>query len=453
MPRLGDDVYILSLILFMAFLVVGYVFRNRMLEYIYDPFFQVSILSFFSAFFVVPFLMLTKTSRYQVFEYSLDAQMKYLIFTSIFSFVFSLLAIFAAKSKWLINRGDVVFIVARMQPSEKNIHWLLLLVLAFPLMYPIYEIGSKILAMGYGIYLANRIIVASGSGYLFVALIFPVFISLMLAVNYVVRRGLSFRTIVLCIIGLIFSSMPLLLTGSRSSLVIGVLIFVLVLFILSASRGIARLKKMAIALILMGLGLLAALTSLGVVRQSIMGATDLNEITMHVDDRSSSSLEVFGTNENLLWMFDNPDRVRYLFGASYASVLVGPYPRSLWANKPTGAGPVLKNWIAPGSYDLGAGENISSYTTGFMSELFMNFGWFGVVIGPAILAMICLFFSHLIRKIRSEIGLVCWAVVSLRFLGFVNAEFYGVCIHIFVAVVFFALYAWFYQLISARRVR
>ena len=137
MPRLGDDVYILSLILFMAFLVVGYVFRNRMLEYIYDPFFQVSILSFFSAFFVVPFLMLTKTSRYQVFEYSLDAQMKYLIFTSIFSFVFSLLAIFAAKSKWLINRGDVVFIVARMQPSEINIHWLLLLVLAFPLMYPI----------------------------------------------------------------------------------------------------------------------------------------------------------------------------------------------------------------------------------------------------------------------------------------------------------------------------
>ena len=82
-----------------------------------------------------------------------------------------------------------------------------------------------------------------------------------------------------------------------------------------------------------------------------------------------------------------------------------------------------------------------------------SFGWFGVVIGPAILAMICLFFSHLIRKIRSEIGLVCWAVVSLRFLGFVNAEFYGVCIHIFVAVVFFALYAWFYQLISARRVR
>lgn len=453
MPRLGDGVYILILMLFMVFLVAGFVFRNRLFEYIYDPFLQVSILSFFSTFFVVPFLMLTKASRYQVFEYSVDAQMKYLIFASLFSFVFLMLAIFAAKSRFLISRSDVACIVRRKQPSEKRIHWLLLFVLALPLIYLIYEIGSKIMAMGYGVYLANRIIVASGSGYLFVALIFPVFISLMLAVNYVIRRGLSFRTGILCMIGLILSSAPLLLTGSRSSLVIGVLIFVLVLFILSASKGIAHLKKVTIAFALVGVGLLAALTSLGVVRQSIMGSTDFDQITMHVDDRSSSLLEVFGTNENLLWMFDNPDRVHHLFGASYASVLVGPYPRSLWVNKPTGAGPILKNWIAPGSYDLGTGENISSYTTGFMSEAFMNFGWFGVVIGPVILALMCLLFSHLVRRISSEIGLVCWAVVSLRFMGFVNAEFYGVCIHVFVAVVFFAVYGWFYQLISARRVR
>lgn len=443
--------YQLALMIFVGLFLIAIIFRNRLLDYAYDPYVHLTVLSIFSVFFAVPYLMLSGASRYQVSAYSTDAQLKYLLFVSIFSFVSFVLMIVAAKARLLMTRSDVALIVMRLQVVSRSSHWLVLFVLAIPILYSIYQIGSTILSMGFGIYLANRIIVASGSGYLFVSLIFPVFAALILSTNYILRNGLSIPRLLHCMVGLLFASLPLLLSGSRSSLVVGLLIFAFIVFILSSIRGLGYLKKM---LFVMGGGvvvLIVVLTMLGVVRQSIMGASDFAVASFESEDNSSSSFEIFGSNENLLWFFDNSDRITYQLGATYAAVLVGPYPRSFWPGKPTGAGPVLKNWIAPGSYDLGAGENISSYTTGFMSEAFMNFGWFGALVGPLVLALMCIILSRMIRYVRTEIGIVCWAVVALRFMGFINAEFYGVCIHIFVAVAFFGIYKALYNALGARR--
>lgn len=84
----------------------------------------------------------------------------------------------------------------------------------------------------------------------------------------------------------------------------------------------------------------------------------------------------FGNHENVLWLLSHPfePQVGKTFLAAFANVV----PRSVWPDKPFGAGPVLKNFITPGSYVRGGTKN-SSLTTGLFTELLMNFGgWFFV---------------------------------------------------------------------------
>lgn len=84
----------------------------------------------------------------------------------------------------------------------------------------------------------------------------------------------------------------------------------------------------------------------------------------------------FGNHENVLWLLSHEYEKQG--GTTYLAALGNVIPRAVWPDKPFGAGPVLKNFIYPGSYVRGGDKN-SSLTTGLFTELLMNFGnWFFV---------------------------------------------------------------------------
>jgi len=431
--------YILALTIFLFSCGFCLLYRNRLVSYIYDPLVQTTLLSIFSSYFAVPYLMLNGISRYNVFSYPDDSQIFYLLYITLFNGFLLVFILLASRAGLLIHRADVERIVLGIKIVNTRVHWVVAFVVLMLLVLPIYTVANIAIDYGFGSYLANRIVIASGSGYLFATLIFPVFVVILISVHGILKYGVSLFRLSRAVILIVLGSIPVLLTGSRSSLGFGVLIFLLVVFYIYSQRGVKHMKRMLGYITLAVIGIVVTLTLAGAVRQGLMGASDVRDMQIE-KPTEISVLDIFGSNENMLWLLSNSDYMEYLYGSTYLSVLVGPIPRAFWAAKPTGAGPILKNWIAPGSYDLIGGENISSYTTGAISESYMNFGWFGVIGGPLIIFLIYIIYRKWILSIRTEIGLVCWAAIGLRFLGFVNAEFYGVFIHIFIVVIFFTFY-------------
>lgn len=85
----------------------------------------------------------------------------------------------------------------------------------------------------------------------------------------------------------------------------------------------------------------------------------------------------FGNDENLLWLMEYGHP--YYWGKTYIAGITNLVPRSIWPDKPWGAGPEIRNLIYPGSYILGA-EGNSSITTGFLTEARMNLGLAGILL-------------------------------------------------------------------------
>ena len=79
-----------------------------------------------------------------------------------------------------------------------------------------------------------------------------------------------------------------------------------------------------------------------------------------------------------------PERFNYLYGVTYASVIVGIIPRTIWPGKPVGMAPILGLAQMFGSsefnHDLWLRSNMYSLSPGFVGEAFANFGLLGVVV-------------------------------------------------------------------------
>lgn len=88
----------------------------------------------------------------------------------------------------------------------------------------------------------------------------------------------------------------------------------------------------------------------------------------------------FGNDEARMWLIENDHK--YHFGETYLAAFSNVIPRSIWPNKPLGAGPRLTNSIRPGSYVRGLSGN-TSLTPGLLVEARMNFGLPGVFMAIA----------------------------------------------------------------------
>lgn len=149
----------------------------------------------------------------------------------------------------------------------------------------------------------------------------------------------------------------------------------------------------------------------------------------------------FGNDENIVWMSNNNYTKHE--GITYLAAFSNFVPRSVWPEKPLGAGPRMKNEIFPGSYVVGAAGN-SSFTTGLFAESWLNFGAWGFVFVLPIWALIGLFFAsgvarnlHSIRALPWIVSTILWstALMYSEFTGFV-ARYVFICAPLF-AIAFF----------------
>ncbi|WP_394335650.1 hypothetical protein [Nonlabens tegetincola] len=72
---------------------------------------------------------------------------------------------------------------------------------------------------------------------------------------------------------------------------------------------------------------------------------------------------------------ENEDQISYQNGATYIAAFQNFIPRSLWKNKPFGAGPLMKNYVSKNKYSIN-NKYRGSLTTGLLTELKMNFNGF-----------------------------------------------------------------------------
>ncbi|MCY1225243.1 oligosaccharide repeat unit polymerase [compost metagenome] len=226
------------------------------------------------------------------------------------------------------------------------------------------------------------------------------------------------------------ASLPMVLLGGRTNLFFGVLalIFSLGIWYLRNKRRGELGRLVRVGVFFLG-GALIGANLLGAIREAVMSSS--SDYSMHSEQKIPLEGVVLAMSsyENVYILFDQKfDAYRY--GATIFAATLGLIPRSIFPEKPIGAGPVMKNIISPNSYDLSGGENISSVTTGLPAEGYINFGWMGALIVPIIMLPLLWFASWMNSRASNSIEIVVGAFIFLRVMSYVNGEFFGVSLHI-----------------------
>lgn len=129
----------------------------------------------------------------------------------------------------------------------------------------------------------------------------------------------------------------------------------------------------------------------------------------------------FGNHENIVWLLEHSNKTKLHYGVTYSAGITNFVPRSIWPDKPLGAGPILKNTIYPGSYVVGRRGN-SSLTTGLFNELQMNFGILGMLLGSILYGVMLSKMSVFLIQSTNPITLI---IVQYTLIVFSTVFMYG----------------------------
>lgn len=280
---------------------------------------------------------------------------------------------------------------------------------------------NMIASMGYSSYAANRIVLLSGSGYESMLMKAGVIAFALVTAHQVLKgrpRPTPLLVLTMCVVLLTG-----IITASRTSLLLWVPVM-LFLWLAIRRRGslMSSMRLILIMLVLAGVLVLGA--ALGGTRQAIMAG---KPAMLELEGGFRYLQGSFGNQELLLWLMENdPEPVG---GGTFAAAFVGWVPRRLWSEKPVGGGPVIKNLIFPGSYDLASGRNLTSYTTGISVEAYLNFRWAGLLIAVPLGILLALF-SWGMRFLDNPLFAAVYAVwfIYLQMISF--SEFFGWVSHI-----------------------
>ena len=104
------------------------------------------------------------------------------------------------------------------------------------------------------------------------------------------------------------------------------------------------------------------------------------------------------------------DNGQYWYGKSFASILLIPIPRNIFENKPDlGA----RKYVGQEIYQL---NNLAGVPPGFIGELFINFSWFGIVIGMFAMGYVCRILWNTFKKYKTDPLLTVWYSIFYIFL-------------------------------------
>jgi hypothetical protein len=104
---------------------------------------------------------------------------------------------------------------------------------------------------------------------------------------------------------------------------------------------------------------------------------------------------------------DTPSPIPFLYGRSYLPLLTKPIPRFLWPGKPQER---FGNYWAQRYGFVGENDSTTSFNLPWLPEMFMNFGWSGVII---IMFLVGVVYRYLWLKFMSQPGSVVQYVLGL----------------------------------------
>ena len=123
-------------------------------------------------------------------------------------------------------------------------------------------------------------------------------------------------------------------------------------------------------------------------------------------------------------IFDHTSKNQsFLMGKSYINLIYTPIPRVIWPEKPTiKIGPYVAQEIL--KYN-----NRSGAPPGGIGELYLNFGWIGVIFGSFLLGLImALIHRNAISASNPAVGAIKYAIYMICIILFLTTEFSGAII-------------------------
>ena len=251
-----------------------------------------------------------------------------------------------------------------------NVIWLLSFVSIFNQVYIIIELGGVVNYIGN---IAFRVEYFKGKGYIIVLNNLIAIMNVMYFTVIIASKKLTFKQRILFCIHFICFVCVALLSGSRSFLLMTVLVEILIFHYISKRFSMVKLTPFILVILF-----LVAL--LGGLRNSV-NTTD-GEITVRND--GEVKMEVTHFKYGLIPLeiiFNSTEVVNYHLGKTYFSFFTNFVPRSIYPEKLDSGGIVFTK-----EYTGDQWGGLSNLATGSVTEGIINFGYsFGVIVGVCFL--------------------------------------------------------------------
>lgn len=293
--------------------------------------------------------------------------------------------------------------------------------------YFAYQNFSLISVLGQEEYLADRISLGKGRGlqvllshWIYVAAIIFFFLWLVIK-QKPVSKGFKLLTLLLFLFSFVSVLIYYGINSNRNSIFILIVNLLIIYFTFKAQKSGKTFKFGAVFKIsFIMIFFIFLFFQLGKNRRQ--GALRDNTASYSVIESFNGA---FGNHENIVWLIEHSNKKELYYGATYVAGVTNFVPRSIWPEKPLGAGPKLKNTIYPGSYVVGERGN-SSLTTGLFNELQMNFGILGILIGGLLYGIFLNKIGVLSLQVSNPINFVIVQYTLTIFSSaFIYAEFLG----------------------------
>lgn len=421
--------------IFLSVLMVPFISRNGFISLFYPPVFFVI---FYIVFFLVPSSLVLLNPNGIIYRYQLGGyEPSTWVLTLSFSFLFVCLTCFITEKLApfsLFKKSALESarnIMESINPKFDFPYFLIFIAI------PLASLGYLLVQFGgdaYQEYMVNRIVARSGLGFVIMP---STWLATSIATGVLVGilgKNRKFYLII-SMISFIFFVIAQLYLGSKSRGLI-VIIYALLGWIFIRSSQ----EKFSFKFLVLTPVVAAAILGVGLWFGDLREATTRGVSAEDVETRVSTSalfskVNAFGAIENTLWLVENTSYKDYIMGRSFAAVVVGIVPRTVWPDKPVGGGPELRNLIHPGSYDLNAGFQLSSYSTGIIAESYMNFGFLGFLIVAPGLGFILAFLAKQIVKVDSLTLLTIYVIVLYRFVYIITGEVFNTFSGVFMTVI------------------
>lgn len=364
-----DDLFVIGVRFFFGLLVfiIFFIVNNGKLKKakfsdLFSTYLGVFSLGMIVVHSLMPIIQILFPEFNRISNFSLAYDSSVIIFCIVYYIIF--LVVYLYFSNALKVRGKEVMIANIANIKTRYLYFLIFL----PAIISVFFILKILTQANLAELLINRIEAFRGLGGILLLSNLFIFIALFLFVKYFYTRKHKYLFLYLCTV--LFMLALFTAIGSRNSFFIFIITNMCFYFIIGGRLSFFRITAYGMALLLI-------FTFVGLIRVRLGNIENIDVFSSLISNLVESLISVFGTDEMFRYILEHEFN-DWQFGTTFLAGFSNFIPRGIWPDKPLGAGPLITNFINPGSYGIGL-SGISSYTTGIITEAYMNFGYFSLV--------------------------------------------------------------------------